>query len=240
MKDGKPFSRRLGSTLTGGVVLGIALVAFTGAGGCVDPKGDFENYVERTADIRGGGTPQTDSGPIDGALPDGGVEAYYYVPCLASLAFGDINRALQFRGQVRFVPDGEGGTLTLTLAPIKRPVRPDGTKGPATELGDVTGAPIEAPPARVDANGRFQAILGNARVSGEANPFSNNNIDFENGRINGIFIDEDRLCGELDGQIVRPTQADLDEPGDTCLFIRFPGPTGTIPSLTAADFPRCQ
>src|SRR3954451_5390186 len=85
-------------------------------GACVDPKGDFESYNDRTADFRKAPPPK-DGGVVDSAPPVESVEGLYFGACLSKLAAGRIDRVLRFYTETKFTPNagGGGGKISLKL-----------------------------------------------------------------------------------------------------------------------------
>lgn len=199
----------------------------TVVGACIpDPHGDYDRFVDDTADMRK--TANVDAGPIDAAAPVEAVEGLYYGACLASLAFGRIDRLLRFHTQTSFVPEGSGGKLKLTLIPLT-------VQADTVSLANTIGDPIITPESAVAADGAFTADLGTAGVPGEANPISGRPIVIEGTKLTGRFGSKDRFCAELDGQVTVPIRQTLNDPGDICLFLPL-NEGDAIPTLTKEEF----
>jgi hypothetical protein len=206
---------------------------------CVDPQGDYDEYLKRTEKYR----TTAEAGAIDAMAPTTSIKGTYYLACLPSLAFGNIDKLFRFYVESEFVPNvsGGGGKLTLRLTPIK--IRDDGGalitsglvlhKEPAGLL-TVTDTPVAA-------NGKFVANFMTAMVAATSNPISFRAITVENTTVTGIFQSAPDggpgdYCGGLSGQVTMPIMQDLGAPADNvCLF--KPGKDEEpLPALTLADF----
>ena len=172
-------SRRTGASVT----LALALAALAG---CPDPKGKFDDFVNRVPvrDMAGGG---------------GGVMAYD-VTGKHLMGIGvniSPDKPLLLLADVKFTSDGKGGgSLDLSLQPLavadKKPVGMAATK---------TGVPV-------DTMGRFTADFGEQKVPGAANPITGSDI-VATLVFKGATLSTDRFCGDVEGMATQPLPLDL-------------------------------
>src|SRR5258708_7939978 len=89
---------------------GIVLLVVTGlgAGGCVTPKSDYEDWLARTGDARAA-QPVVDSGAFEAALPDGGFDNTYFMACASQIVGSDITKATLFAAHAVYTPSAGGG-----------------------------------------------------------------------------------------------------------------------------------
>ena len=220
-----------------GFVLACALPVALGAGiGCIpDPKGDFDDYTDRTGDFR---KAPADSGAVDSAPPEGSVQGLYYGACLSTLAAGRVDRVLRFYTEVNYVADGPGaktGKIDLKLTPMK--LGPN--NGPPEKVSKewTTGQTYTVPATATNANGVYAAPLGTVNVPGNANPISGRDIIVEDAQVPGRFAKE-KFCSQLIGHVVQPTDIPLEGDKNTCIY--FPVKEGDVPptlKLDGSDFP---
>lgn len=191
---------------------------------CTDPKGDYDDYVNRTAKYR----TSMEAGATDSMAPTTAVKGTYYLACLPFLAFGDITEQFRFYVDSEFTPamSGGGGKLTLHLTPMvirdaMGNLLPESTLKLKNEMVGVLSV-MDVP---VAANGKFTANFMTANVDEHSNPISFRNITVENTTVVGIFQaspdgGETQYCGGLSGQVTQPIQQDLGQPSQNpCLFI---------------------
>lgn len=212
---------------------------------CVNPKGDYEDYVNRTDKYRMG----MEASVIDSVAPTNSVKGTYYLACLPFLAFGNADQQFRFYVDSEFTPNmtGGGGKLNLKLTPMiirdaanctpdcqlianSKLVLKDEMKGVLT----VTDIPV-------DGTGKFTANFMTAMVDHLSNPISDRNITVENTTVQAIFQASpdggpSNYCGGLSGKVVMPIMQDLGMPSQNiCLFT--PLKAGEmLPSRMAADF----
>lgn len=219
------------------------VVAIAAIGACIPhPSGDFEDYGERT---QGFNAPVDNDGGggFDGAPPTVATEGLYYGACLSQLAFGQPNLVFNFYTKTKFVPDGAGGRLSLSIEALKLEPDATGKNGPPAKVsaaGVVGGVmqSVESPTPNVEPDtGRYSVSLGNVLVPGTANPISGSDVQITDAKLNGRFAKE-RFCAQLNGQVVRPVQLTLEPPRNICQFV--PVKDGDPrPPLTAPDFASC-
>jgi hypothetical protein len=233
MVNRKPPARHL---LRGILALGGAGLAISLAVACLpSPKGDYDDYVKDTENIRGQGGNTSDREVPDTALPDGSITGDYAMLCLPTLALGDTKLTLKFAAKVTYVPSASGGTITIAAKPLKKvATRIDEFSARADE--EINKLDLSGP---VGADKRFAFTLKTPQgIPGDTNTLSDSDIVLENGRLPGHFTSADSFCAELEGVITAPRTIDLNEAGDECVF-KKPNADGTLPAVTADDFKSC-
>jgi hypothetical protein len=216
-----------------------ALLAFAipmMAGACVDPKGDFESFNERTAGFRATPPPK-DGGGVDSAPPAVAVEGLYFGACLSKLAAGRIDRVLRFYTETKYTPDATGGTgkITLKLTPMK--LGPGNTAPPTVSKDQTVGMTYTVTDSPTNAQGVYAASLGTVNVPGASNPISGRDIIVEMAAVPGRFAKE-KFCSQLSGHVTQPTDIQLEGESNTCIYL--PVKEGDKPpefKLDGSDFP---
>lgn len=203
-------------------VLVLALVA-----ACIpDPKGDFDDFVDRTAEDRAKEPTVPEGGAgIDAAPPTEAVEGLYYGACLSALSSGDTVRVLRFYTKTKFTPGASaGGTLDLELFPLKAWDKANNDVLPVEQSkvaeSEIRGKAVTAKAMAVDGAGKFVAELGTITMPGEANPITGRDIVIEKVVLRGIFGDGPRFCSSLEGQITSPINQPLLAKDNICIFAK--------------------
>lgn len=200
-----------------------------------NPSADYEDYVDKTASYRQTGG---DGGKEDSSAPTQAIEGTYYASCLPDLAACRVDRTLRFYAESKFVPlsdAGGGGTLELTLSPMK-------VGSTTVAKANAVGTPIVAKMVAVATDGAYSANFGtdvcpigssNAclTIDGAANPLTGRNIVVDGTVIAGIFGGADKFCGNLSGQIIQPLNQSLVA---SCLFVAVKD-GDAIPTLKASE-----
>jgi hypothetical protein len=201
-----------------------------------NPKKDFEDYSDKTADYRKSGP--KDGGDIDSAPPTQAVEGLYFGACLSKLAAGRIDRVLRFYTESKFTP-GAGGAaskLTMKITPMK--LGPNNSAPAAFVKSETIGDTFTIDSVDVDARGVFPGALGTVKVPGAANPISGRDIVIENTSLNGRYAEE-KFCTQLAGHVVQPTDIELIGDDNTCLFFKTKE-GDPLPAINVAMFdPGC-
>lgn len=213
---------------------------------CVNPKGDYEDYIKRTESFRMGGM---EAGMVDTVAPTNSVKGTYYLACLPFLAFGNVDQQFRFYVDSEFTPNmsGGGGKLTLKLTPMV--IRDMANCTPDCQLiandkltlKDEMKGILTVTDVTVDGTGKFTANFMTAMVDHLSNPISDRNITVNNTTVTGIFQalpdgGPSSYCGGLSGQVVMPIMQDLGQPAQNpCLFVPL-NPGDKLPARMAADF----
>jgi len=227
--------RRSSTQLVRGILITVALGSLglvslaTGSSACIpDPKGDFQDFKDRTANLVSTAptdTAPTDAAPIDSKPPETAVEGVYAGICVTALAAGDPEQALRFYTNTKYVPDSANpgiGKLTITVTPLvgwdvaqKIPITPT-----VFNEAQKRGSPITIPDLTVNGTGRFTANLGTVNLAEEANSISGRAAVIENAILDGLFSAGDRFCSTLGGHLTIPYSFTFEPAQNTCLFQR--------------------
>src|SRR5687767_12743963 len=113
-------NRRTGgyTVLRVSVAMALASSFATLAFACVDPKGDFESYIERTNTMRG---VVPDAGPVDAPVIEVGDAdldagtATYFTTCLPGVFAGAPELSLLFYSEITL----SGGKISITNTPLR-------------------------------------------------------------------------------------------------------------------------
>jgi hypothetical protein len=213
-----------------------ALVAFLApTAACVDPGGDYQSYLDRTAQYRTSGD---GGGTVDSVAPTMGIKGTYYVACLPSLSFGDINKLFRFYVESEYVPvmGGTGAKVTYKLTPMN--IRDaSGVILPPAGLKFVkpTNPTLTVTDSPVDAKGKFVANFKTAMIGAVTNPISFRDITVDNTTLAGYFADKD-FCGGLSGHVVAPIDQDLGTASDNVCLFKPMKDGDTLPDLKSTEF----
>lgn len=189
----------------------LALVSVAGAfaaSGCVDPRGDYDDYLGRTTTLRGGG----DAGPGDVVIdvdPTADFSGTYLSACLPSLA-GDPQ--FQFLSWVDLKVDVAGGKVSYTQNWLNEAA----TK---FEKASFVGSPLVTTVPLVA--GKFKISFANAVVPGTCQRLGPSDLQVTNFAIDHIVTGKDSLCGEISGNLTSPLTYDFSPPGDFCVLKPF-------------------
>lgn len=202
-----------------------------------NPKGDYEDYLDRTANEpkSNGGGGQADAS-IDTKPPETAVEALYVGICVTALAARDPSQALRFYTETKFTPDpAGGGKITMAVTPLLGWDKANNqfTSPKTVSKSETRGATINVPDTPVAAGqGRFTANLGTVNLNGEANSVSGRDAVIEDTVLDGRFGAGDRFCTTLGGQLTIPYGFTFDPAQNTCIFakVKEGDPLPTIPS----------
>src|SRR5262245_50227458 len=194
------------STHIASVALAVLLL-----GGCPDPAGELQAFVERLPDAT---VVVMADAPVVDVVPD------VSGPFLSGLP----NDLLSASGPIRFLStqtvDMSGGMykVTLSFQPLDK----------TTYLP--VGDPAAFPPVMVSkTTGEFDVSLsGMLTIPAAANTLLPAPIVAQNVQVHGRIVSKDRHCGTLTGMVTMPVPADLAVVHTTYGAIRVdPGTTGT-------------
>jgi hypothetical protein len=199
--------------------LGLGLLS-SGVSGCVDPKADYEEFVQRPVPVREAGTVDVAQSPCQEVLAQN-LDGNYYGSCLIK-AVG-LPFALSVVRAVRPSADGMTGEIDVSFAAL----RVD-----AKTLADVTGPTTVLKPLPVDAECRFREDVGTLILPAAANTL---NRDFEatNVVLREKLLSAERSCAELDGQVPLASLS-FDSDGDICVYVH--SPDGSLPTVNMEDY----
>jgi hypothetical protein len=187
---------------------------------CVDPKGDFQDYVDRTNGVRGGDVGIAEAGDVGPVDLDAGTGTYL-VSCLPALLGGDAAKSLLFYADVSLV----GGKLDLTMLPLHQD---------ATKFTKTTSQP---PPhsvlgIQVSPDGKFTALAGSIQIQRDGQRISDNDWKLKDVTYQGQVLPGKAMCAELQGVMEAPIPGQsFNDPGDYCIFRPF---------VDGADLPKAK
>lgn len=181
---------------------------------CVDPKGDFESYIERTNDMRG---VRPDTGTVDApAIEVGDADldagkATYFTSCLPAVFLGSPELSFIFLTEVTL----SGGKIAITQFPLKE----DATK---LAKDQTLGTPHSAPESPLGAENTFTAVVGSLGIPGKSQRVGDSDISMVEIKYTGRVLGKERICSELDGRATAPTAQSFTDPGDFCISVLLP------------------
>jgi hypothetical protein len=197
---------------------------------CADPKGEFDEYIDRTNGIRGvvpeGGVVTEDTGASDGAedVPpfDANVDVTgaYFTSCLPTLAGGNASQSLLFYTEVTETSQ----VLSLTIYPLSKTAT-------TFSKSETVGVPQVISMAPVMADGTWKVTVGEVDIPGTSQRISDSDLKLSNVSYDARITSADRMCAELGGQLVLPFMSSIDSPGDICVFTRL-ADGATLPVVT--------
>lgn len=201
-----------------------------------DPHGDYNDFVEKTAEQRQQAGEPPDGGGIvveAGPPPAEATTGTYFVACLPNLGFGDVSKSLRFVGRTEYTPaeEGVGGKLSLKLAPIPLAQADAGVTTATYDVNDTVGEPLNVGDAiAVGADGKFNGAVAVATIDGSANPISGGNITVENIKLGGTFTASGPFCSGFEGKVTAPIKNDFIA---KCIYL--PVEDGTAYTITATS-----
>ena len=217
----------------------LGMVASASAAACIpDPKGDFEDYRDKTA-----GLGEKDSGPadvqaLDTKPPETVTDALYIGICVTTLAGKDPAQALRFYTETKYTPvPGSDGKLTMTVTPMHGwdKTKNDYITPSAVSKANTRGKGITVTDVPVkSSDGRFTANLGTINLPGEANSISGRDAVIANLVLDGKFgVGE--FCSTLGGNLTVPYAYTFNPKENTCLFIKV-NEGDPVPARDATQF----
>lgn len=178
---------------------------------CVDPKGDFESYIERTNTMRG---VNPDTGTVDAPVfevGDADLDAgktTYFTSCLPGVFLSSPELSFIFLTEVNLA----GGKLTMTNYPLKQ----DATK---LSKSETVGTPHSSMESTIAADNTFTATVGPLTIPGTSQRIGDSDIAMVDIVYRGKILGKERICSELDGRSTAPTTQDFNMPGDFCISV---------------------
>lgn len=202
--------------------------------GCPNAEGEFNAFQDRYETIH----PSTDAGSGGGsscssAPTAGDVDGSFLFTLSASL---DPKSPVLFDAELTTEDGASGLEFRLKLQALD-------TCDRQTKVGDV----FDLGPFPVNADGTFTAQLPPLEVTGLSNPFSENAITAEVALIGSLCAPADFICGEVTGQVTKPSDISLAKSTFTMERLATPGtyPTdiqvncgGTLANTTLP--PKCN
>lgn len=187
--------------------------------------GSGSNADEDSGEGEGDGDGESE-GDGDG---DGGMEATYLFALEMNLG---PDLPLQFVATFDLTPTPDGGAIAnVSLQPLSL------GQGQTTSPREFIGPPFEYSDIVIDADGSYEIDMGSVMISGEANPVTGSDL-VATFLVDGVVVDADAMCGEVDGQMTIPLEFDLG--GSTYAAVRL-ADDGSNPATLPVEFPyRCD
>lgn len=189
-----------------------------GGAGCVDPRGRFDEFADRTPVVDAG--VRVDA-PVLTMLPD--VTGTFLVGL--TIAFAPARPVQLISTQTL-----TAGKLSLHLRFLRQ-----------SDRAIIEENPIDIPAVDVDSTGAFVIQIAELRIPKAANPLMNDAVA-QNVVLGGMIKSKDAFCTTVTGMVIEPAQESLD--GSTVGAIRIPDgasgnalppPVGSCAGLSTPD-----
>ena len=215
------------------LTLGFAVALWTSllaSGGCIDPRGDYDDFVARASSI-----PPPEAGAADTGIASipcsevlsSGPSGTFFGACLTTASAGDATSAIYVVVQNDVVPSADGMTGQLTVTQTFLALH-------ATNISQTAGPPLAYPPVTITPACTYVLDAGTVHIPASANSAAVDLV-LDGTRYRGkIFTDSDS-CSALDATITAPVTVDLTKGGNYCVFRRAPA-SGAVTPFTLADF----
>lgn len=196
--------------------LGLGILSVV-ASGCVDPKADYEEYLNRPVVAREAGTSDVAQAPCAEVLAQN-LDGKYFGSCLVKL----VGSAFSLAVEQTVVPSADG--LSGEIAVSFTALRTD-----AKTLADTAGDTTVLKPVPVDSDCRYREDVGRLVLPAAANNFGSD-LESLDVVLRSKLLTSDRSCSELDGRVPLANLS-LNDDGDICVYVRAPadGSLLTIP-----------
>lgn len=192
----------------------VSVSATTAAFACVDSQGDFDDYLDRTKDIRGvvpdTGARDIGSFEVGDADLDAGKQIFWG-NCLPTIVAGSPASSLMYYSEVTF----SGGKADVAFYALKETA----TKLSKTET---VGDPQISTGAVIQPDNTFVATIGNVQIPGDSQRIGESLLVLTNVSYKMKILGKERLCAELQGEALSPLKSSLDGPGDICVWKALP------------------
>ena len=198
--------------------LGTVLVV--GGAACIpDPKGEYEDWQERTANLGPSTDIPTDAAALDTKPPETVTEALYVGICTTALASSDPAQALRFYAKSKYTPDGAGGgKLNLALKFLVGWQNGDYITPDAVSQANTRGNEIIVNDVAIAGGGRFTAQLGEIGIPADANTISGREAKVRDTVLDGKF-GTGEFCSTLGGHLFVPYDYDFVPKDNICLWV---------------------
>jgi hypothetical protein len=205
--------------------LGLAGVA----AGCVDPQGDYDAFVERTASqsVIDAGATDADTGQPCPQVLASQPSGTFFGACLTTASEGNAKDAnyVVLNYAITADPGGTTGRLQVTQTFLVLN---------ATNISQTVGPPNPYPSTPIDSNCTYVLDAGQLDIPAAANSFGVDLI-LSGTRYRGKILDADSSCSDLDATVTSPVTVDLTGGGNYCVFRRAP-PDGAVTPFALSDF----
>lgn len=200
--------------------LGLGLISLA-AWGCVDPKGDYEEYRSRPYVPREAGTTDVAESPCQEVLAQN-LDGKYFGTCIPKLVGSPF--FLSVDQKVRPSADGRSGEIDISFTALKLM---------ATNISDTTGDINVLKTVSIDEECRYREDVGTLILPAAANSL-NRDLETVDVVLRGKLLTAERSCSELDGKVPF-AGLNLDGDGDVCIYMRAPE-DGSIPTVPMEEY----
>ena len=176
--------------------------------GCVDAKGDYEEFMHRPYAQREAGTSDVGESTCQEVLAQN-PSGKFFGTCLVKAV--NVPFFLAVEQTVRPSADGMSGEIDVSFTSLTTA---------ATTLADTAGATTILPTVPLDGQCRYREDVGTLILPKEANTLGRD-LESVNVVLRGKLLSADRSCSELDGQVPL-INLPFDGDGDACVYMRAP------------------
>ncbi len=191
------------------------------ASGCVDAKGDYEEYLRRPYVARDAGTVDVGESPCQEVLSHN-LDGKYFGTCLPKIVGSPFSLAIEQK--VRPSADGMTGEIDISFTALTLM---------ATSLADTAGETTVLKPVPIDSQCRYREDVGTLVLPAAANSL-NRDLESVDVVLRGKLLSAERSCSELDGRVPFAGLS-LDMDGDICVYIRAPE-DGSLPTVPSEEY----
>ena len=199
--------------------LGLVLISL-GAMGCVDARGDYEDYLRRPYIPREAGMADVAQSPCQEILAQN-LDGKYFGSCLPKVVGSPFS--LSVEQKVRASADGTTGELDVSFTALSLM---------ATSMADTAGDTNVLKTVPIDAECRYRQDVGTLILPAAANSLGRD-LESVDVVLRGKLLTADRTCSELDGRVPF-AGISLDMDGDICIYVRAPE-DGSLPTIPMED-----
>jgi hypothetical protein len=189
--------------------------------GCVDAKGDYEEFLRRPYVARDAGTVDVGASPCQEVLAQN-VSGKYFGSCLPKVTGSPFSLAVE--QTVRPSADGMSGEIDVSFTALMLT---------ATSLSDTAGNTNVLKTVPVDSECRYREDVGTLILPASANSL-NRDLESVDVVLRGKLLSADRSCSELDGKVPFAGLS-LDDDGDVCVYVRAPD-DGSLPTIPMEEY----
>jgi hypothetical protein len=200
--------------------LGIGLIPLAGFG-CVDAKGDYEEFLSRPYVPRDAGMADVAQSPCQEVLAEN-VDGKYFGACLPKVVGTPF--FLSVDQKVRPSADGMTGDLDISFTALTLA---------ATSMADTAGNTNVLKTVSLDSECRYREDVGTLVLPAAANSL-NRDLESTDVVLRGKILSIDRSCSELDGKVPF-AGLDLNGDGDICVYVRAPE-DGSLPTIPMEEY----
>lgn len=192
--------------------LGSLLLAAAAAACLPHPRGDYDDFLENTKDVRAT-TGNKDAGTqVDSSASKDSFKSIYFAVCSSPLAAGDMSKTFRFLVDLDYKAEASGtAKADMLLNTFKTTAR-------VFSRAETVPEPIKFLATPVNAKGRFEPSTPVAIIPGAGNPNSGRDIEINNLALKGLITERPKFCFSFSGKAVKPIQLDFEA---TCLVFEM-------------------